>query len=75
MAKLIFHPDIHHEIKENYQWYQSKSQGLGEDFIAELESAFRIILEMPDTWPVISKKFRRYLLNRFPLLRKTQSCL
>ncbi|MDA8403072.1 MAG: hypothetical protein M0Z56_02570 [Desulfobacteraceae bacterium] len=66
MLKLIFHPDIQHEIKENYQWYESKSQGLGEDFITELESAFRIIMEIPDTWPVISKNFRRYLLNRFP---------
>jgi toxin ParE1/3/4 len=66
MLKLIFHPDIQHEIKENYQWYEFKSQGLGEDFIAELESAFRIIMEIPDTWPVISKNFRRYQLNRFP---------
>jgi hypothetical protein len=66
MLKQISHPDIQHEIKENYQWYESKSQGLGEDFITELESAFRIITEIPDTWPVISKNFRRYLLNRFP---------
>ena len=66
MLKLIFHPDIQHEIKENYQWYESKSQGLGEDFITELESAFRLIMEIPDTWPLISSNFRRYLLNRFP---------
>lgn len=66
MLKLNFHPDIHKEIKESYQWYESKAFGLGEVFMTELESAFRIIKEMPDTWPVISMNFRRYLLNRFP---------
>lgn len=66
MPRLIFHPDIHQEIKESFRWYESKSAGLGEAFIAELESAFRIIMEMPNTWPMISRNFRRYLLNRFP---------
>ena len=44
--KLIFHADIHYEIKERYQLYESKNTGLGEDFIAELESLFRIIIEL-----------------------------
>ena len=66
MLRLIFHPDIQNEIKENYQWYKSKSHELAEDFITELESALRIIKEIPDTWPVISLNFRRYLLHRFP---------
>ena len=66
MPKLIFHPDIKKEIKESYQWYESKTNGLGEDFMVELESAFQMIKEMPNTWPVISMNFRRYLLKRFP---------
>lgn len=66
MPKLVFHPDIQQEIKEGYQWYESKSNELGEDFISELEAAFQIIKELPNTWPVISKNFRRFLLNRFP---------
>ena len=66
MPELIFHPDIQTEIKESYQWYESKAAGLGEDFLTELESAFQSIREMPDTWPVIAIDCRRYLLNRFP---------
>ncbi len=66
MPSLEFHPDISQEVREGYLWYESKSVGLGEDFLNELESAFNIILELPDTWPIISSSFRRYLLKRFP---------
>ena len=66
MPSLEFHPDIYHEVREGYRWYESKSTGLGEDFLNELESALNLILELPDTWPVLSKSFRRYLLKRFP---------
>jgi len=63
---MLFHPDTLNEIIESYNWYESKTQGLGNDFIAELESSFRIIMELPETWPAISGKLRRYLLNKFP---------
>ena len=66
MPSIDFHPDIYHEVSEGYRWYESKSTGLGEDFLNELDSAFTLILELPDTWPVLSNSFRRYLLKRFP---------
>lgn len=66
MPELIFHPDIQFEIRDSYKWYESRARGLGEDFLSELESAFQIIKEIPDTWPLIAKNFRRYLLDRFP---------
>ncbi|MBE9582258.1 MAG: type II toxin-antitoxin system RelE/ParE family toxin [Proteobacteria bacterium] len=66
MPEIEFHPDISQEIRDGYNWYESRSTGLGEDFINELDSAFDLILELPDTWPVLSKGFRRYLLDRFP---------
>jgi len=66
MPRLIFHPDIAHEIKASYQWYQDQAEGLGDDFIAELESAYEAIAELSDTWPKFSKNCRRFLLSRFP---------
>lgn len=66
MPKLLFHPDIASEIKASYNWYQGQAAGLGDDFIAELESAFDTIVEFPETWPRFQKGFRRYLLARFP---------
>ena len=66
MLKLTFHPDVSNEIKVSYNWYQEKAEGLGEDFINELESAYRAIIEFPQTWPKFQKGFRRFLLSRFP---------
>lgn len=49
MRSLEFHPDISQEVREGYRWYESKSSGLGEDFLYELESALNLILELPET--------------------------
>lgn len=66
MPKLQFHPDIASEVKSSYNWYQNQADGLGDDFIAELESAYDTIVELPETWPRFQKGFRRYLLAKFP---------
>jgi hypothetical protein len=66
MLEINFHPEIEQELSEAYQWYELQSPGLGEDFIYELETAYSLIQTMPNTWPTISKGFRRYLLKRFP---------
>ena len=52
MHELIFHPDVGNEIKTAYTWYQKQAAGLGEDFLAELESAYnsrtsRYLAEIP----------------------------
>ena len=66
MLTLKFHPQVASEIKSSYIWYQELAQGLGEDLLDELESAYQAIIELPDTWPLFQKGFRRYLLSRFP---------
>ena len=66
MYELIFHPDVGNEIKASYAWYQKQVAGLGDDFLAELESAYQTIAELPDTWPKFQKGFRRFLLSKFP---------
>ncbi len=66
MLKLKFHPQVSDEIKASYTWYQTQAIGLGDDFLDELESAYHAISELPQTWPFFQKKFRRFLLSRFP---------
>ena len=34
--------------------------------ILELEKSFDTILNLPDTWPVFLKHYRRFLLSKFP---------
>lgn len=64
--RLKFHPEISHEIKKSYKWYQKQAAGLGDDFLDELEDAYQVINQLPGTWPLFQKEFRRYLLARFP---------
>lgn len=66
MPELLFHPDIESEVKASYTWYENQAEGLGEDFINELENAYDAIEELPDTWPKFQKGFRRFLLSKFP---------
>ncbi len=66
MLKLRFHPEVSSEIKSSYIWYQEQTEGLGDDFLDELESAYQAIIEFPNTWPLFKNGFRRFLLSRFP---------
>jgi len=66
MPSLRFHPDVAKDLKSSYLWYQSQAQGLGDDFLNELETAYNAIQELPTTWPLFQHGFRRYLLSRFP---------
>lgn len=66
MQKLSFHPEVFYEVKESYTWYQEKAEGLGDNFLDELESAYEIILKLPNTWPNFNMGFKRYVLTNFP---------
>lgn len=66
MSDFLFHPDVANEIKASYQWYQKQAEGLGDDFLHELELACQTIVEFPATWPRLGKNYRRFLLSRFP---------
>ncbi len=66
MPKLIFHPDVYHELKNSYEWYENQANGLGDNFLSELEEAYQVIVELPGTWPKFKKGFRRFILTKFP---------
>ena len=66
MLQLRFHPEEEIDVAESHGWYQEMAQGLGDDFLTELEESYQAILELPDTWPKFKRGFRRYLLSRFP---------
>ena len=63
---LVFHPDVYYELKDSYDWYERQANGLGDDFLLELEQAYQVIEEFPDTWPKFKKGFRRFILGKFP---------
>lgn len=66
MTPLKFHPAVYQDIADAYNWYQLQLDGLGDDFINELELAYSLISQMPQSWPKFGNKARRFLLHRFP---------
>ncbi len=66
MRTLKFHPEVADEISAAYWWYQEQAEGLGDDFLNELESAYQAVVEFSETWSLFQKGSRRYLLPRFP---------
>ena len=51
-----------------YEWYNQQQDGLGETFLAALESAYTKILKYPASYGFIENGFRRIRLRRFPFV-------
>ena len=54
------------EIIEAYDWYENVHEGLGTDFLIELENFFESLQRNPNTYSYYEKPVRQGGLNRFP---------
>ncbi len=66
MADLSYHPEAKAEIRKEAAFYQRRRQGLGEEFLAELEAVIDKIRVSPLRCARISGHFRCCLVRRFP---------
>lgn len=54
------------EIRQAALFYEDCREGLGQEFLDSVESAFEQIERHPAVWRILKGRFRRYLLQRFP---------
>ncbi|HSK77834.1 MAG TPA: type II toxin-antitoxin system RelE/ParE family toxin [Thermoanaerobaculia bacterium] len=54
------------ELEEAVGFYDSRQEGLGDEFAAEAQAAIARILHNPYAWPKVSEGVRRCRLRRFP---------
>jgi len=54
------------EISEAAEFYDAQVEGLGGDFIAELDDAVDLILRFPTAWSRLHGDYRYCSLRRFP---------
>lgn len=52
--------------KEAYQWYEEQQTGLGDIFLAELESSYDKVETWPASYTKIKRNFRQINLKTFP---------
>ncbi|NTW17318.1 MAG: type II toxin-antitoxin system RelE/ParE family toxin [Syntrophaceae bacterium] len=63
---LRFVPEVEEDVINGYIWYESKSKGLGEEFLRIFYACANEISWNPLLYPKVYQEFRRRLLRRFP---------
>lgn len=64
--KIIIRPEAEFDLKEAFAWYEKQKEGLGKDFLAQIDNSINLIEETPRACQKIFKNVRRYLIHRFP---------
>ncbi len=59
-------PAAESEFRQAALCYEDCREGLGQEFLDSIESAFEQIQQHPTVWRILKGRFRRYLLQRFP---------
>jgi len=54
------------ELASAVEYYETKSVGLGSDFLDEYERTISRICRFPEAWAPVSPNQRRCLMRRFP---------
>ena len=63
---VIIRPEAEDDLKSAFSWYEDKRQGLGHDFLLQVEAGLRLIERNPKICPPEYKGTRKYLIKRFP---------
>jgi len=66
VTTLVVRPLAEADIDEAFAWYESRSVGLGVDFLRAVDSCFAALEAAPLAYPVVYRGARRVLLRRFP---------
>ncbi len=64
--KIAFLPAAQAELDDAFSWYEEQAVGLGYEFLDEFDQSLRLIASFPHLQPLVDKKVRRCLVNRFP---------
>jgi len=64
--KIQIRPLAKVEIFEAYDWYEDQRDGLGLEFLEELESFYNSLLRNPNSYSFYKEPVRQGRINRFP---------
>ena len=63
---ILIRPAAAADIEEAFLWYERQRAGLGNEFLAAVESTLDDVVAHPTRCPVIRRDTRRVLVHRFP---------
>ena len=64
--KVTFLEEAEIELDDAIEYYNSTFSGLGDQFLEEVLSAIKRIVNFPDAWHPLSDEIRRCQTKRFP---------
>ncbi len=64
--RIIVQPKAEIDIDDSYFWYESKAEGLGSDFLREVQASIDRISANPFAYPIVQRKKRRTVLRKYP---------
>ena len=64
--RTIVRPEVENDLKGAFSWYEDKRQGLGYDFLLQMDAGLRFIERNPEICPLEYKGTRKHLIKRFP---------
>jgi plasmid stabilization system protein ParE len=56
------------DIVHAYNWYEDQREGIGEQFLKELELYYKKLEQQPTAFGKVSKNYRQVVLKQFPYI-------
>lgn len=63
---VIVRPDAESEMADAAAWYETRSDGLGAEFLRSVDAALQSLARTPLQFPLVYRDVRRALTRRFP---------
>ncbi len=66
--RLIIRPEAEDDLKDAFLWYEDKRDGLGYDFLLQIDAGMRFIERNPQIHPIEFKGTRKHIIRRLIFL-------
>ena len=64
--RVIIRSEAENDLTEAFSWYEDKRQGLGYDFLLQVDAGLRFIERNPKFFQPEYRGARKYFVKRFP---------
>ncbi len=65
-SQILIRPEAERDLLDAATWYEQQRQGLGHEFLNQVEAVFPTIRETPQIYPIVHRNTRRAVIRRFP---------
>jgi plasmid stabilization system protein ParE len=63
---VVYRPKVGRDLAAGFAYYETQTQGLGEQFLSAVNSAFDAVERYPEMFARVHGEVRRALVARFP---------